>query len=86
MTMTEVRPYIGKVAVVDPSLSSQTESGIILPAGFEKLMKGVIVGVGPEVPSLDEGNLIWYPGGVGVEIEGMTIVNCTDIIAFSQEM
>ena len=86
MAMTKVRPYIGKVAVVDPPLSSQTESGIILPAGFEKLKKGVVVGVGPEVPSLDEGNLIWYPDGAGIEIEGMTFVKHVEIIAFSEEM
>lgn len=77
-----IKPYGQRVAVVDPPAEDQTSSGLILPPGTERLNRGIVIGVGDEVPHLSEGDMVWYGDGCGLEIDDLKVLPADCIIAW----
>lgn len=80
-----IKPFGMRVAVVDPPAEKQTgmSGGLVVPAGFDVLNRGIVAGVGDGVPHLSEGMLVWYRHDCGTELkDGIKVIPAECVLAY----
>lgn len=82
--MSDVQPYIGRIAVVDPpAIEQKRASGLLLAADLDFLNKGIVIGVGEEVPLLVQGAVVYYLSENGsLEIDGIKFLTWKAVVAW----
>lgn len=79
--MSGAQPYGPRIAVMDAP-ADEPRSGLIIPAEYARLRKGVVVGVGEDVPLLSVGCVVWYTDDCVLEVGDLKFVDQRCVIAW----
>jgi chaperonin GroES len=82
MEKIKIKPVGNRVAIKLIDGEEITDGGIIIPGtNSEKIKKGIVTGIGIDVPQINTGDTVFFSATRYHDVEGTIILNAHDIIA-----